>query len=132
MQYLHSKLIDPSTYETEGLCDGIPLRAHLSRELEDIGTIRAQQDWNKYVGPINQYEGGLGPQYSFMTVSVPECLPDRLEIISYANEFAFLHDGRHTIPEHWVQNFTSLTLQQTIWLLRRHVFHKCAKVWDVL
>lgn len=28
-----------------------------------------------------------------MRVTVPEYLPDRLEIISYANEFTFLYDG---------------------------------------
>ncbi|KAK7972508.1 geranylgeranyl diphosphate synthase [Apiospora saccharicola] len=31
-----------------------------------------------------------------MAVSLPECLPDRFEIVSYANEFAFLHDGAET------------------------------------
>lgn len=30
-----------------------------------------------------------------MSVTVPECLPERLEVISYANEFAFLHDGQY-------------------------------------
>jgi hypothetical protein len=31
-----------------------------------------------------------------MQVTVPECLPERLETISYANEFAFLYDGIHS------------------------------------
>lgn len=94
MEYRHSQVVDPSTYSTEGLCEGIPLRAHRNPEREDYGTLRAQEDWRTHVAPMGEYRGGLGPEYSFMTVAVPECLPDRLEIISYANEVAFLHDGR--------------------------------------
>jgi hypothetical protein len=94
MEYRYSTIVDPATYETEGLCDGISLRVHGYADLEDVGTIRAQEDWRKHIGPLEYYRGGLGPKYSFMAVSVPECLPERLEIISYANEFAFLHDGR--------------------------------------
>ena len=93
MQYRYSTAEDPSTYDTEGLCEGIPVRRHVAADLEEIGTFRAQEDWRHHVGPMGGYKGGLGPRYSFMTVSVPECLPDRLEIISYANELAFLHDG---------------------------------------
>ncbi|KAF2866148.1 isoprenoid synthase domain-containing protein [Massariosphaeria phaeospora] len=92
MEYKHSDIVDPSTYDLEGLCDGIDLRCHKYQDFEDIGTLRAQEDWRKWVGPVDMYRGGLGPKYSFMSVSVPECLPERLEIISYANEFAFLHD----------------------------------------
>ena len=94
MEYRYSTLVDPATYETEGLCKGIPLRVHNSPHLEEIGSLRAQEDWRKLVGPLESYRGGLGPRYSFMSVAVPECLPDRLEIISYANEFAFLYDGK--------------------------------------
>ncbi|KAF4631128.1 hypothetical protein G7Y89_g7014 [Cudoniella acicularis] len=93
MEYMYSNIIDPSTYETQGLCDGIDLRRHVAGDLEEIGTFRAQEDWRRLVGPVARpYKGGLSPNFSFMTVSVPECMSERLEIISYANEFAFLHD----------------------------------------
>ena len=98
MEYQYSRLVDPAGYVTEGLCDGIPLRINKNPELEDIGAVRAQEDWNKHVAPVTSYRGGLGPQYSFMAVAIPECLPDRLELISYANEFAFLHDGSVALP----------------------------------
>ena len=93
MQYRYSAVVDPSTYQTEGLCEGIPVRKHVAADLEEVGSFRAQEDWRDAVGTLGDFKGGLGPNYSFMAVSVPECLPDRLEIISYANEFAFLHDG---------------------------------------
>jgi hypothetical protein len=47
------------------------------------------------VNRLSGYHGGLGPEFSFVRVTVPECLPERLEIISYANEYAFLYDGKH-------------------------------------
>ena len=96
MEFKNSRLVDPSEYELdglEGLCDGIPLREHNNSIKEDIGAVRAQEDWTKLVQPLNRYKGGLAANFNFMSVSVPECIPERLEIISYANEFAFLHDG---------------------------------------
>ena len=96
MQFLYSKIIDFTTYDAEGLCEGIPLRVHNDPDKERIGAMRAQRDWARLVSPLSFYKGGLGAPYSFMRVTVPECLPDRLEIISYANEFAFLYDG--TLP----------------------------------
>lgn len=110
MEYQYSQLVDPSTYETEGLCEGIPLRANYHPELEDLGALRAQEDWRRHVAPIGTYRGGLGPEYSFMTVAVPECIADRMEIISYANEFAFLHDGKRLggLPLPTVHDLTRL------------------------
>ena len=93
MEFQYSDVIDPSTYETQGLCEGIPLRRHKDLMKENEGAIRAQEDWAKFVGPVGHYKGGLGAEFTFIRVTVPECLPERLEILSYANEFAFLYDG---------------------------------------
>ncbi|KJZ79476.1 hypothetical protein HIM_00945 [Hirsutella minnesotensis 3608] len=92
MDYHFSSLIDPSTYDNDGLYSNVPLRVNQDPIAEDLGTIRAQEDWRKHVAPIGFYKGGLGPRFNFMTCTIPECLPGRLEIISYANELAFLHD----------------------------------------
>ncbi|KAI0406434.1 putative geranylgeranyl diphosphate synthase [Xylaria palmicola] len=92
MEYKYSSIVDPSTYETHGLCDGIPLRCHQQPELEEIETLRCQEDWRKWVSPLGFYKGGLGPRWNFMAITVPECLPERLGVLGYANELAFLHD----------------------------------------
>lgn len=60
---------------------------------QKVGAIRAQKDWSEQVRPVVNYQGGLGDSYSFIRVTVAECLPGRLEIISCANEFVFLYDG---------------------------------------
>ncbi len=94
MEYRYSTIIDASAHDKEGLCIGIDLRTHVAADLEDVGAFRAQEDWRRLVGPLkNPYGGLLGPSFSFITVAVPECLPDRLEITSYALEFGFIHDG---------------------------------------
>lgn len=98
MEFKYSEPIDSASYETHGLCNGVPLRRHRDLESERRGAIRAQEDWSKLVHPVVNYHGGLGPAYTFMCVTVPECLPERLEIISYANEFAFLYDGNSSFP----------------------------------
>ncbi|EED24572.1 conserved hypothetical protein [Talaromyces stipitatus ATCC 10500] len=92
MGFKYSRLIDPGEYETQGLCEGIPLRMHKQPQKEDVGTIRCQRDWSRLVKHLKNYKGGLHAKWNFMSTSVPECLPERLEIISYANEFAFLYD----------------------------------------
>ena len=93
MEFTYSDLVDPSSYETEGLSDGIPLRIHRDTTKENIGATRAQRDWAKLVGPVGIYKGGLSADYSFTGVTIPECLPERLEILSYAIEYMFLCDG---------------------------------------
>ncbi|KAK7911045.1 fusicoccadiene synthase [Apiospora marii] len=92
MEYKYSSVVDPSTYETHGLCDGIPLRCHHQPELEEIETLRCQEDWRRWVGNLGFYKGGLGPKWNFMAITVPECVPNRLGVLGYANELAFLHD----------------------------------------
>ena len=93
MDFIHSELVDPATFDSEGLCEGINLRKHFDTASEAIGALRAQRDWSKTVAPLKDFHGGLGPRFSFVCLTLPECLPDRLEIVSYANEYAFLYDG---------------------------------------
>lgn len=93
MEYRYSEIIDPSVYETHGLANGIALRGHKEPMKEIRGARRAQVDWSTHVKPLADYHGGLGQRFSFMQVCVPECLPERLEVISYANEYAFIYDG---------------------------------------
>lgn len=48
---------------------------------------------NHSVRPVVGFNGILGGTYGFVQVTVPECLPDRVEIVSYVVEFAYLCDG---------------------------------------
>ncbi|KAH7110291.1 isoprenoid synthase domain-containing protein [Dendryphion nanum] len=92
MNYQFSTTLTFENDLIEGLCDQIPVRIHKFPHFEHAGTLEAQSDWQRMVGSLKDHEGGLGPTHGFMTLSVPECIPERLHIVSYANEFAFLYD----------------------------------------
>lgn len=92
MEYRYSTIVDSSTYETEGLCEGILLRVFHNQEVEDLGAIRAQEDWRKHIAPLAFKRGSLGPQWNFLSVAFPETLPERMEVLAYFDEFIFLHD----------------------------------------
>ena len=94
MDYRYSRVLHRTSYRDDGLAHRIPLRIHQDTVQETAGALRAQKDWNAFVGPVPNYHGGLGSRFSFVRVTIPECLPDRLELMSYANEYAFLYDGR--------------------------------------
>jgi len=93
MDYPYSILVDPSTYDTQGLCDEIPLRKLIAADLEEVATFKAYEDWERFVGPVGDYKGSLGPNFSLVSVIYPACLPERIEAISYLKEITFLLDG---------------------------------------
>ena len=93
MEFQYSDLVSRDSYQTDQLCDGIDVRINRDTMGEISGAIRCQKDWSKLVSRLRNYKGTLGSPFSFVRVTVPEALPGRLEIISYANEFAFLYDG---------------------------------------
>nr|A0A169T193.1 RecName: Full=Astellifadiene synthase; Short=SS; Includes: RecName: Full=Terpene cyclase; Includes: RecName: Full=Geranylgeranyl diphosphate synthase; Short=GGDP synthase; Short=GGS; Includes: RecName: Full=Geranylfarnesyl diphosphate synthase; Short=GFDP synthase [Aspergillus stellatus]BAU98235.1 astellifadiene synthase [Aspergillus stellatus] len=100
MEFKYSTLIDPEMYETEGLCDGIPVRYHNNPELEEIDCLRCHEHWRENVGPLGVYKGGLADQWNGISIAIPEALPDRLGVVSYASEFAFVHDDVIDIAQH--------------------------------
>ncbi|KAL8840164.1 MAG: hypothetical protein Q9176_004012 [Flavoplaca citrina] len=71
---------------------------HTHKIYEDIGAIRAQQDWHKLVQPLSDYKGGLAASFNFMSIAVPECIPERLEIGDEENDamLAALRQGAET------------------------------------
>ncbi|KAL2129754.1 hypothetical protein VTI74DRAFT_7344 [Chaetomium olivicolor] len=95
MEYHNSLLADPSTYSSDmdGLCTAIPVRIHCNPELADRGALRAQKDWKQIFGSLPAHHSGtLGPEYNFVSTCFPETLPDRLELVAYIIEVAFLLD----------------------------------------
>ncbi|RBR09524.1 uncharacterized protein FIESC28_09855 [Fusarium coffeatum] len=92
MDFTYRYSFEPTDYDTDGLCDGVPVRMHKGADLDEVAIFKAQYDWEKHVGPKLPFRGALGPRHNFICLTLPECLPERLEIVSYANEFAFLHD----------------------------------------
>jgi hypothetical protein len=87
MEYHYPRVARCLRFEASGLCTGIPLRLHKDSTVADLGAVRAQEDWRKHIGSLENYRGGMGPEISYIPAIIPKCLPDRLEVIGYANEF---------------------------------------------
>lgn len=98
MDFVHSEEVPATSYETHGLAGGVPLRIHKDPYKDIQGAVRAQKDWSEKVQSVVDYKGGLSDPYSFIHVTVPECILKRLDIISYANESVFLYDGTSRSP----------------------------------
>ncbi|KAF5252850.1 hypothetical protein FANTH_2174 [Fusarium anthophilum] len=60
---------------------------HRDSAKEVNGALRAHKDWDRYVRPMNGYEGGLADPFGFISVTIPECRPERLEIVSFLQPF---------------------------------------------
>jgi hypothetical protein len=94
MDFRYSQELKLESLDALDLTAGIPLRINQNVDLEFRGIGRAHSDWERYVGKLHGFHGGRGPRFGFISACIPECLPERMEIVSYANEFAFLHDGK--------------------------------------
>ncbi|OBS27869.1 hypothetical protein FPOA_01811 [Fusarium poae] len=88
-----SDLVEISRFDTRGLGAGYKLRRHKFEHLADAGCHKARSDWIKHVGPLNEFGGCNHVNGNFSAVVLPLCRPDRLELVAYVLEYAFLHDS---------------------------------------
>ncbi|KAM7217588.1 Isoprenoid synthase domain containing protein [Rhypophila decipiens] len=88
-----SVLVDISQYDTQGFCPGYQLRRHAYESLANAGCQEARQDWIRYIGPAAEF-GNCNPINGNFTANVlPFCKPERLKLVAYVLEYAFLHDS---------------------------------------
>ncbi|KAJ5202050.1 uncharacterized protein N7498_006713 [Penicillium cinerascens] len=77
----------------DGFCHNYALRRHKYEQNANEGSFRCRDDWKKYIGPIECW-GGCNPwDGHFASVVLPLCKPERLGLVSYVFEFAFLYDN---------------------------------------
>ncbi|KAI5376644.1 hypothetical protein J4E82_004590 [Alternaria postmessia] len=88
-----SYLVSLSHYDTSSLCSDYTLRRHKYEPEANAGCYEARQDWIIYVGPIEEF-GGCNPiNGNFSAVVLPLTKPERLRMIAYVLEYAFLYDN---------------------------------------
>lgn len=84
--------VDIHQHNTLGLAQDFQLRRHKYECLADAGSREARQDWIKHIGPLD-VAGCVNPwSGNFAAITLPTCRPERLKIITYIFEYAFLHD----------------------------------------
>jgi hypothetical protein len=81
-----SVLIKPMLYDTLGFCENYAVRRHKHEEDANKGSHEARTDWCKFIGPIDKF-GGCNPfSGHFVSLVLPMCKPERLDVISYILE----------------------------------------------
>ncbi|CEN60910.1 hypothetical protein ASPCAL07581 [Aspergillus calidoustus] len=94
--YLNPSLSTPvprSTPDIAGFCAGYELRRHHHEDKANEGSLACRADWEKYIGPIERW-GSCNPwEGHFGAVVLPFCKPERLAVICYIFEYAFLYDN---------------------------------------
>ncbi|KAF1941380.1 terpenoid synthase [Clathrospora elynae] len=89
-----SDIMDIAQYNTHGLCPGYVLRRNKAEAEADGGSEDARADWVKYIGPIDRY-GSWNPFNGHVCATLyPTCLPERLRLVSYLWEYAFMFDDK--------------------------------------
>ncbi|PFH58372.1 hypothetical protein XA68_13757 [Ophiocordyceps unilateralis] len=90
--FARSRLFDPERIGETGAFTRLAARISTSDHLADPGTRRARDDFLAFVGQWQPHDPCASPIGNFNSFMYAECLPDRLEVLSYLNGLAFLHD----------------------------------------
>ncbi|KAI2821706.1 hypothetical protein CBS133816_9483 [Aspergillus niger] len=79
--------------DIQGFCENYALRRHKFEDWANAGSQQCRDDWEQYIGPIERW-GCCNPwEGHFSAVVLPFCRPDRIAIISYCFEYAFMYDN---------------------------------------
>ncbi|KAF7125867.1 hypothetical protein CNMCM5793_002160 [Aspergillus hiratsukae] len=88
-----SYLVPRSSPAIQGFCKGYPLRRHRFEDESNKGSLQCRADWVEFIGPIERW-GCYNPwEGNFGAVVLPFCKPERLAIICYIFEYAFMYDN---------------------------------------
>ncbi|OJJ72250.1 hypothetical protein ASPBRDRAFT_675371 [Aspergillus brasiliensis CBS 101740] len=82
-----------SSSDIQGFCHNYPLRRHKYEDQANKGSQQCRDDWEQYIGPIERWGCGNPWEGHFAAVVLPFCRPDRIAIISYCFEYAFMYDN---------------------------------------
>ncbi|KAL5041044.1 hypothetical protein BDW71DRAFT_212499 [Aspergillus fruticulosus] len=88
-----SYAVPRSTADMAGFCHEYELRRHRYEHEANEGSLRCRADWETFIGPIERW-GSCNPwEGHFGAVVLPFCKPERLAVICYIFEYAFLYDN---------------------------------------
>ena len=97
-----SEIIDPSSYNGNGFCEGYEARRHRSQNTAIAGSQRCRADFTISVGGLNlddivTYENEVHGH--IVTVLMPHVRPERMELMSYLSEYFCLHDDQQDFAD---------------------------------
>jgi hypothetical protein len=81
-----SNVVHISSEERFGFAVGYQLRRHRDEAKAHEAFNSCRRDWQRYIGPIEQF-GNANPYHgNFLSLTLPYTLPDRVPVIGYLLE----------------------------------------------
>ncbi|RDA89093.1 hypothetical protein CP532_2241 [Ophiocordyceps camponoti-leonardi (nom. inval.)] len=90
--FLNSSPIDADRVKQTGAFTRFASQISIHDDLANIGTRRARRDFSSLTGFSPSFDACSSSVGNFNSLLYFDCLPDRMEILSYFTELAFLHD----------------------------------------
>ncbi|KAK0702763.1 geranylgeranyl pyrophosphate synthase [Lasiosphaeris hirsuta] len=90
----HCKEVDRDQLNKSKSFTILPVRIHTRNDIADAACLALSRDWGSVVGDGREkiFHGAISPTGNWNAFIFPECLPDRLGLISYIGEVGMLHD----------------------------------------
>jgi hypothetical protein len=89
MECTHSTVVGPAIVAKSGCFTAIPVRQRNYQATADAASVSAFEDWNKYVGKVNEERYYADPRGHIVSLTIPECLPDRIHAVAKMWEFPY-------------------------------------------
>lgn len=94
MEFKYSTPVPVETVRKSGCFTTLPVRYHRDEELAIRESKRMEADWQNAFGTPPFSQGCQNPAGHLASLSLPECLPDRIGICSYIMDYMLHHDGK--------------------------------------
>ncbi len=96
MKYVYSREYDLTSAQKQGCWSTLPLRIHKDEQLAIEASYEFLRDWEEAVGKGTDLDAtiSLCANGHFVALTIPECLPERLRIITRLSDFSYIYDGK--------------------------------------
>jgi ophiobolin F synthase len=94
--WVYSRLIDPEEVVQTGCLTTLPVRVHGRNDIAENATRRLTAEWAQIMGEeeTGVSHARLWSEYGdYSSFFYPESRPERLGLMAYLTELAFIHDG---------------------------------------
>ena len=98
MAYPNSDPVDRLALEASGCLTTLPVRCSKSQDVANSTSRAFCQEWNNAGIKGDLRHSSFDPKGHFFTLSVPECLPERVEVGTRMYDLAFYNDGLMPVP----------------------------------
>ena len=96
--YPHSDPVDPLTLEANGCVTTLPVRCSKYQDLANSTSQTFFLEWNNAGIKGDLRRSSFDPNGHAFSLSIPECLPERVEVGTRLYDVGFYNDGLMPVP----------------------------------